>query len=230
MTEQERTALPLTAPVTDGEIDAAFSVLDQIREFTTVDEVRRMLEGFAAGRDDPAGEKAPALPLTAPASDEDVLEYCDTHPGASFFDAVVALEGFAAGRTAGVEDEPVAQWQKKHPYRTDGRWQNTDEHDARWWVTNSMGWEMRALYAAPQPPVGHQPKPSIHAGSEVIDGDLNTTHQPTAPADRKPRLSLTEIDALARVYTSDYASPHHITFTVDGLRSLIEAASGISRP
>lgn len=43
-------ALPLTAPVTDDEIDAAFDALGLIRESTTVGEVRRVLEGFAAGR------------------------------------------------------------------------------------------------------------------------------------------------------------------------------------
>ena len=48
------------------------------------------------------------------------------------------------------EAEPVAQWQKKHPWRTDGRWENTDEHDAKWWRDNAKGWEIRALYTAPQ--------------------------------------------------------------------------------
>ena len=48
------------------------------------------------------------------------------------------------------EAEPVAQWQKKHPLRTDGRWENTDEHDAKWWRDNAKGWEIRALYTAPQ--------------------------------------------------------------------------------
>jgi hypothetical protein len=47
--------------------------------------------------------------------------------------------------------EPVAQWQKKHQARTSGKWENTDEHDAKWWITNAQGWEIRALYAAPQP-------------------------------------------------------------------------------
>jgi chemotaxis protein histidine kinase CheA len=41
---------PLAAPVTDDEIDAAFDALGLIRESTTVGEVRRTLEGFAAGR------------------------------------------------------------------------------------------------------------------------------------------------------------------------------------
>lgn len=43
-------ALPLTAPVTDDEIDAAFGELSLLRESTTVEEMRRALEGFAAGR------------------------------------------------------------------------------------------------------------------------------------------------------------------------------------
>lgn len=42
--------------------------------------------------------------------------------------------------------------------------------------------------------------------------------QPIQPA------PLTDIDALAKVYSSSYASPHHITFTVAGLRAMMEAA------
>jgi hypothetical protein len=34
-------------------------------------------------------------------------------------------------------------------------------------------------------------------------------------------LPLTKLDKLARVYCSSYASPHHMTFTVEGLRNLI---------
>lgn len=41
--------------------------------------------------------------------------------------------------------QPVMQWQKKHPMRTDG-WENTDEHDAKWWRDNSQGWEIRAKF------------------------------------------------------------------------------------
>lgn len=60
----------------------------------------------------------------------------------------------AAGRALLAEpaQEPVAQWQKKHPARTNGAWENTDEHDAKWWRDYSKGWEIRALYAAPTPP------------------------------------------------------------------------------
>ena len=36
-------------------------------------------------------------------------------------------------------------------------------------------------------------------------------------------LSLTAINKLARVYCASYASPHHITFTVEGLRHFVEA-------
>ena len=49
------------------------------------------------------------------------------------------------------QQEPVAQWQKRHPLRTDGKWENTNEHDAKWWRDNSMGWEIRALYPAAAP-------------------------------------------------------------------------------
>lgn len=38
------------APVTDDEINTAFDALDLLRESTTVEEMGRALEGFAAGR------------------------------------------------------------------------------------------------------------------------------------------------------------------------------------
>lgn len=44
-----------------------------------------------------------------------------------------------------------AQWQKRHQLRTNGEWENTNEHDAKWWRDNSQGWEIRALYTTPQP-------------------------------------------------------------------------------
>jgi hypothetical protein len=43
-------ALPLAAPVTDDEIDAAFDELGMACQSMTVAEMRRALEGFAAGR------------------------------------------------------------------------------------------------------------------------------------------------------------------------------------
>lgn len=49
--------------------------------------------------------------------------------------------------------EPVAQWQKRHPVRTGGRWISTDEHDAKWWSEHSRGWEARPLYTHPAPGV-----------------------------------------------------------------------------
>lgn len=49
--------------------------------------------------------------------------------------------------------EPVAQWQKRHPVRTGGRWISTDEHDAKWWSERATGWEARALYTHPAPSV-----------------------------------------------------------------------------
>lgn len=46
--------------------------------------------------------------------------------------------------------DPVAQWQKRHHRGTEGKWENTDEHDAKWWRASSSLWDIRALYAAPQ--------------------------------------------------------------------------------
>jgi hypothetical protein len=60
-------------------------------------------------------------------------------------------EGLAKwGTPAPVRVEP-AQWQKRHQLRTNGEWENTNEHDAKWWRDNSQGWEIRALYTTPQP-------------------------------------------------------------------------------
>lgn len=49
---------------------------------------------------------------------------------------------------------------------------------------------------------------------------------PSAPMERKP-LALTDLNDLAKVYGIHYASPHHMTFTVEGLRNLIEASHNI---
>mgnify|MGYP003413416605 CR=1 FL=1 len=49
--------------------------------------------------------------------------------------------------------EPVTQWQKRHRCGPAARWQNTDEHDAKWWRENAKGWEVRALYTRPAPSV-----------------------------------------------------------------------------
>ena len=48
-----------------------------------------------------------------------------------------------------------------------------------------------------------------------------------APQPAPVSLGLGKVNELAKIHCMDYASPHHITFTVDGLRTLIEAAQGI---
>ena len=49
------------------------------------------------------------------------------------------------------EQEPVAQWQKRHPDETDGLWQDTDAADATWWAAQKTnhGWEVREVYTTP---------------------------------------------------------------------------------
>lgn len=44
------------------------------------------------------------------------------------------------------------------------------------------------------------------------------------------QADLTQLDALAKVYASSYASPHHITFTVEGLRNLIASMEHSAAP
>ena len=63
--------------------------------------------------------------------------------------------GFQAKRAAAADkqepaQEPVAQWQKKHATETEGKWENTDEFDAKWWRDCSKGWEIRTLQTTPQ--------------------------------------------------------------------------------
>jgi hypothetical protein len=46
------------------------------------------------------------------------------------------------------EQDPE-QWQKRHPLRTQGKWENTNEPDAKWWQENAQGWDIRALFTSP---------------------------------------------------------------------------------
>ena len=48
------------------------------------------------------------------------------------------------------EQEPVAQWQKRHHLWTEGAWENSEEHDAKQWRDKAQGLEIRALYTTPQ--------------------------------------------------------------------------------
>ena len=83
---------------------------------------------------------------TQPTDDElQTLWAATDHPlPQNFARAVLELWGTPA--TGG---EPVAQWQKMHLLRTSGKWENTGEHDAKWWRDNSPGWEIRGLYTSP---------------------------------------------------------------------------------
>ena len=57
------------------------------------------------------------------------------------------------------EQEPVAQWQKRHIEQTDGMWCDTTEADAKWWLNQNglHGWEVRKVYTTPP-----QRKPLTH--------------------------------------------------------------------
>lgn len=65
-----------------------------------------------------------------------------------------------------------AQWQKRHQLRTNGEWENTKAHDAKWWSDNSQGWEIRALYTTPQPTQA-QAEPKSGAKSFQTYGEAN---------------------------------------------------------
>jgi hypothetical protein len=112
---RESAAVPLTVPVTDDEIDAAFNALDLLRESMTVGEVRRALEGFAAGRtagsasDELIQIHAVVLSIGGDWPEVDSDPYTLAHVKRMARD----LAGFmraevAAGRTAGVDAEQEA--------------------------------------------------------------------------------------------------------------------------
>jgi uncharacterized protein (DUF2267 family) len=106
---------------------------------------------------------APVAPTAQPIKDHQIAETVNAlrDVAVQFHDAqqlreriagiVVPLLSALPARTltpvAAQPQEPVAQWQKKHPGKT--TWDNTDEHDAKWWSANSQGWEIRALYTHP---------------------------------------------------------------------------------
>jgi hypothetical protein len=76
-------------------------------------------------------------------------------------------DAFAAGYNAALavsDAQPVAQWQKRNLSIGRGGWQNTDEHDAKWWVANAPGWKIRALYAAPIVSIRHLPADDSEGG------------------------------------------------------------------
>jgi hypothetical protein len=68
-----------------------------------------------------------------------------------FGDMQLAIQLAIAAAPQPVVGVEPAQWQKRHQLRTNGEWENTNEHDAKWWRDNSQGWEIRALYTTPQP-------------------------------------------------------------------------------
>ena len=72
----------------------------------------------------------------------------DTVHGEIYYTAAQVRAAIEASRAA-VPAGPDVQWQKRHPLRTEGAWENTQEHDAKWWRDHSQGWEIRVLYAHP---------------------------------------------------------------------------------
>lgn len=121
------------------------------------------------------------------------------------------LQCYAAGVAASssmleqaVEALEMAQtglkwYRDMHPEDTDG---SDDEADAEIDAT------LTALRAHLKPDTEvHSTAPQTKAASGV-------------EADALP---LTRLDALARLYAASYASPHHFTMSVEGLRNLIEA-------
>lgn len=68
----------------------------------------------------------------------------------------------------------------------------------------------------------------LHARSQPCDaGSVDAMDAQDGQAAKVPdgARDLGRLNELAKVYASSYASPHHITFTVEGLRHLIEAVT-----
>ena len=58
------------------------------------------------------------------------------------------IDNMTTGLMRKPKQEPE-QWQKRHPLRTQGKWENTNEPDAKWWQDNAQGWDIRALFTSP---------------------------------------------------------------------------------
>lgn len=101
--KQVGAVIPLAEPVTDDEIDAALNELDLLNEFTTMAEMRRALEGFAAGR-----ATAPPVPEAVTALDVCTDGYncrrCKTHPNHR---GDIPHAGIPAGNSFGAQPAPV---------------------------------------------------------------------------------------------------------------------------
>jgi hypothetical protein len=67
----------------------------------------------------------------------------------AYIDGVAAREYLAVIHNALAQEQEPEQWQKRHPLRTQGKWENTNEPDAKWWRDNAQGWDIRALFTAP---------------------------------------------------------------------------------
>ena len=86
-----------------------------------------------------------------PEPDRKPLQAAGTHPApcARYCEAKAFEIEIRSLNSRLKQAEPVALWQKRHLLRTEGAWENTNEHDAKWWSEKAQGWEIRALYTTP---------------------------------------------------------------------------------
>lgn len=114
-------------------------------------------------------------------------------PRSDLEQAVQALEGIASATDPDSAEEN---------YRADDREGCLD------YVFATARAALTALRAHLKPDIEvHRAAPQTEAAS-VVQADA---------------IPLTRLDALARVYAASYASPHHFTMGVEGLRNLIDA-------
>lgn len=120
---------------------------------------------------------------------------------------------------------------------TTNHWRSITSESGKWRPSCTCGWKGRLSRSTDQAACqfsGHMARISAPPllAREAATEQPNTEKSHSALPSSQPAsdvkdegLSLTRLDALARLYASSYASPHHITFTVEGLRNLIDALS-----
>ena len=116
-------------------IDAEHAGEELRRQHARIAELEAQLEAIGAG-----GVSGPLVGRASLQSTSFDAADMATASAQGFRDGVASLSANAG--------EPVTQWQKRHPDDEDGRWQNTDAGDAKYWESRP-GWQIRALYAAP---------------------------------------------------------------------------------
>lgn len=108
-----------------------------------------------------------------------------------------------------------ADW-KRGAYLRDHGWQYTSETPNCYWMWCKVWCGKQWTY--------HDAEAALRAEAWMAEMGEDAAGMSAEGWEAKSEPSLSEINELAKTYASSYASPHHITFTVEGLRNLIAAS------